>query len=199
MRRPDLEMASVRRCLLCAALPLALLGCGGGTASTSTTASTNPTTTTTTTPASASPTAAWARQTQQLCREKRAAIASLGDVHITYGGIAREGLPAVKRLLERYLSRLLAVLHDFSRRQRELATPPPLTATMAFANRVDVQSQSATVRLRREVARATTPAQFSAAFSGWVATEQRLAARGDAVAQRLGLASCRSGVATPSP
>jgi hypothetical protein len=40
-----------------------------------------------------------------LCREKRAAIAGLGNVHITYAGIARAGLPAVKRSLDGYLAR----------------------------------------------------------------------------------------------
>jgi hypothetical protein len=35
-------------------------------------------------------------------------VGQLGSVHITYAGIARAGLPAVKRSLDRYLARLAA-------------------------------------------------------------------------------------------
>jgi hypothetical protein len=174
----------VRRSSLWVALALSLLGCGGGGTSTSRT----------TTSTSADARAVWAQQTQQLCREKRAAITGLGDIHITYGGIAREGLPAVKRLLDRYLVRLLAVLHDFSLRQRQLTTPASVSATVALAEDIDRHSRAATRRLRVELARTATAAQFSAVFRNWIATEQRLAVRGDALAQQLNLPSCHSGV-----
>jgi hypothetical protein len=82
---------------LSAALSLGGTGCGGSTSATDTKTSA---------PAAASARAAWAARTQELCREKRAAIAGLGYVHITYAGIARVGLPAVKRALDRYLGQL---------------------------------------------------------------------------------------------
>jgi hypothetical protein len=141
--------------------------------------------------------AAWASGTQQLCREKRAAIASLGYVHITYGGIARVGLPAVKRSLDGYLARLLDVLRTFSRRQRQLVTPPSLRPTMAMADEVDRQSQSATTQLRHEVASADTAGRLSDAFRAWIVTSRRLAATGDELARQLNLPGCRSGSPPP--
>jgi hypothetical protein len=182
-------MTAIRRYLACVAVALSLVGCGGGASSKSTT----------TTSSTADARAVWAQQTQQLCREKRAAIAGLGDIHITYGGIAREGLPAVKRLLDRYLVRLLAVLHDFSLRQQQLTTPASVSAMLALAEDIDRKSQAATRRLRVDLARTATAAQFSAVFRSWIATEQRLAVRGDTLAQQLSLPSCHSGVSSASP
>jgi hypothetical protein len=184
----------MRRSLLFVALALSLSGCGGSGSDTTTA-----TTPTTTASSSADARAVWAQQTQQLCNEKRAAIANLGNINITYGGIAREGLPAVKRLLDRYLVRLLAVLHDFTVRQAQLTTPASVSTTVALAKEVDRQSQAATRRLRVEIARAATAAQFSAAFRSWIATEQRLAVRGDALAQQVNLPNCHSGATASSP
>lgn len=178
-----------RAVIICVALALALAGCGGSKSTTST----STTTSATATSSSANARAAWAEQTEQLCREKRAAIANLGSIHITYGGIARDGLPAVTRLLDRYLARLLTVLREFTQRQRQLATPPSVAATMAQADEVNRRAEAATVRLRRDIARAATAAQFSAAFNVWITTEQRLATRGDLLAQQLDLSGCRSG------
>jgi hypothetical protein len=105
------------------------------------------------------------------------------------------GLPSVKRSLDRYLARLLAVLHDFSQRQQQLVTPAPLNSTMVMVKEVDLQSQSATSRLRRDVASAKTATEFSAAFHVWIVTLHRLAVRGDALARQLNLPTCRSGSA----
>ena len=164
---------------VCAGLLLSSLGCGG-TSSTSVTDGN-----------------AWATKTQQLCREKRAAIVRLGYIHITYAGIARVGLPSVKRSLESYLGRLLAVLRDFSQRQQQFATPPSLVPTMKQATEVDAESQQATSRLRQEVANTKTAAGLSAAFQRWTASLQRLAARGDALARQLNLPDCKSNSASP--
>jgi hypothetical protein len=173
--------------LACGALLLGLPACGG-----------SPTTHSSSTPSHATTASVWASQTQQLCREKRAAIASLGYVHITYAGIARIGLPAVKGILDRYLLRLLAVLRTFSQRQHQLTTPPAFVSTMAVASEVDGESQAATIRVQQSVAGANSPAGLTAAFGVWLATLQRLSARGDALAQQLNLPACRSGsAATP--
>ena len=136
--------------------------------------------------------AAWDAKTQQICREKAAAIAGLGSVHITYGGIARLGLPAVKKLLEHYLDRLLSVLRHFAARQQQLATPPSRVSIMARARALDGELQAATVQLQSAVAGAPTPAAFSSAFRAWLATLQRLATRGEALAQQLKLPACES-------
>lgn len=172
-------------CVACAALLLGvLLGVSacGGSASTARTTSTS---------SAASDRALWASQTQQLCREKRAAIARVGNIHTTYAGIRRVGLPAVKRIVDRYLARLLVVLHDFSGRQQQLIAPTDVRAAMAQAAAFDRQSQEATSRLRVDIARAGTPAAFAAAFRVWIATTARLTARGDAVARQLDLPACR--------
>jgi hypothetical protein len=159
--------------------------------------STSATTTTASTPSAGA--AAWAAQTQKLCIAKVAAIARLGYVHITYGGIARVGLRAVKLSLDRYLSNLLAVLHDFHLRQQRIATPPSLRTMMSQATAIDVQSQNATRRVRAAVASSKTAAQLSAGFNAWLATLRRLSVRGNALAQQLGLPACRSGTTgTPS-
>ncbi len=163
--------------LVCVGL---LLGACGGSSSRSRTAPK---------PAAA---AAWAASTQQLCREKQAAIASLGGIHITYGGIARAGLPAVKRSLDGYLSRLLAVLRDFSQRQRALATPPAFVPAMKAASQLDAESQATTRRLQTAVARVTSVQELTAAFRTWTTTLGALSAQGNAVAVRLNLPGCRA-------
>jgi hypothetical protein len=134
----------------------------------------------------------WASSTQQLCQQKRAAIANLGSVHITYAGIARVGLPAVKRSLEGCLDRLLAVLREFSRRQQQLATPPAFVSTIRIAAEVDAESEAATTQLRAAVARARSATELSAAFRAWLTTLSQLSPRGDAAAARLNLPACRS-------
>jgi hypothetical protein len=142
---------------------------------------------------------AWAAEAQKLCIAKRAAIARIGYVHITYAGIARVGLPAVKRSLDRYLTSLLAVLSEFDQRQQRIVAPQSLRGVMRQAAAIDAQSQDATRRVRTVVASSKTAAELSAGFNDWLATLQRLAARGDAVAQQLGLSACRSGTTgTPS-
>jgi hypothetical protein len=175
--------------ILSVGLLIGIAGCGGSAATPRTPAK----------PA-ATPSAAvaWAASTQQLCREKVAAVTALGSVHITYGGIARVGLPAVRRTLDAYLARLLAVLREFARRQQQLQTPLAAASAMRVAREVDGESQAATSRLRTQVAAAQSPAQLSAAVQGWLATLKPLAARGDAVARQLNLPGCRSGAASVS-
>jgi hypothetical protein len=195
--------------LACAGSLLVASGCGGSANSSSVasskpvhpviTSATGTAGATTTTSASSAGIAAWAAQTQKLCIAKRAAIARLGDVHITYAGIARVGLPAVKRSLDRYLGKLLAVLSGFERRQQLIATPPSLRPVMSQAAAIDAQSQNATRRVRADVASSNTAAELSAGFNSWLATLQRLSARGDAVARQLGLSACRSGANTTQP
>jgi len=99
----------------------------------------------------------FASQTQQLCREKRTAITGLGYVNITFGGIARVGLPKVKRSLDAYLDRLLGVLREFHQRQQQIPTPPALVSTMQTADQLYSESRAVTVRLRNAVARPRTP------------------------------------------
>jgi hypothetical protein len=187
---------------------LGLAGCGGSSSSPSTTS--NPASTSTGTSATASKTsrtttaqkpkhaapslAAWSYETQQLCREKRAAVAGLGNVHITYAGIQRVGLPGVKRLLDHYLNRLIGVLDDFSRRQRRIATPASVASVMAAANQVNRQSVAATTQLKLDIAQAGTVSELSQAFQNWLSTTAQLAARGDAAARRLNLPACQSGI-----
>jgi hypothetical protein len=167
-----------------AALLPSLCACGGSKSATHSASATS-------TAARAAPTA-WAYQTQQLCQQKRVAIARLGYVHITYGGIARVGLPAVKRSLDSYLSRLLAVLRDFHQRQQQIPTPQSAVPAIRQAYALDSRSQTATTQLRAAVANARTPQQLSSAFNAWTATLQRLSRRGDELARQLNLPGCRS-------
>jgi hypothetical protein len=143
--------------------------------------------------------AAWRAKTETLCREKVASITGLGYVHITYAGIARVGLPAVKRAFERYLDRLLAVLREFSRRQQQLVTPAPAAAAMRTAAVIDRQSQAATIRLRSAVSQARSATDFTAAVKVWLTTLRGLGSRGDALARRLRLPGCVSASGRPSP
>ena len=155
--------------VVCVALMGVAAGCGGSGAS------------------------AWDAKTQELCREKQAAITNLGSVHITYGGIARLGLPAVERLLEGYLSRLLGVLRGFAQRQRELGTPPSVASTMNRVSALDDQVQAATVSVRTAVVHATTTAGLITVFRSWLVTLQHLGVRGEALARQLNLTACESG------
>ena len=178
-----MAMRSARRRLIlslaCAGVALGQAGCGGSTSAKSA--------------ATAGASADWGSRTEQLCREKRAAIAGLGYVHITYAGIARVGLPAVKRELELYLGRLLGVLQDFAARQRQLVPPSSLRQTMALAAAVNGQSYAVTSRLRRDVASVRSATELSGAFRVWLTSLQGLAARGDQLARQLNLPGCRSG------
>jgi hypothetical protein len=168
-------------------------GCGGSGSSSSPAR-----TASATTPPSS--TAAWTSSVKQLCVQKRAAIGQLGSVHITYGGIARAGLPAVKRSLEGYLGRLEVVLREFAVRRRALATPPSLVSTVREVDQIDDQSQAATRQLQAAVARAGTAAELSAAFRTWLVTLQRLAGRSNALAQQLNLGpECGSPGANAGP
>ena len=163
---------------VCAAL---LVGaCGGSSSSTS---------------SAPSRTAVWSAQTQALCKEKQAAIARLGYVHITYGGIARVGLPAVKRSLDAYLGRLLAVLRTFSARGHQLTTPAAYVSAMGTANQLDAESQAVTARLKAEIAGVANAGQLTSAFRSWLTSLHQISGRGDAVARQLNLPACRSGSA----
>jgi hypothetical protein len=172
----------VRRLAACAVLFALVAGCGGSGKPDAVSSSS----------AAPSSLAVWDRATQNLCREKEAAIAHLGGVHITYGGIARFGLPAVKRLLDGYLGRLLAILRRFEERQRALGAPPSVASITTRIRAIDIQLQAATVRLRTEVAHVTSAAGLSAVFRAWGSTLQRLDVRAEALAQQLKLPACES-------
>lgn len=154
-----------------------LAGCGSSSTGTASTR----------TATAAASTTAWTSSVRQLCIQKRTAIASLGGVHITYGGIARVGLPAVKRSLNEYLGRLQAVLREFQARRRALSTPPSLVSTVRVVDQIDAQSQAATSRLQAAVARAGSAAELSSAFRAWLASLQGLVVRSDALARQLNL------------
>jgi hypothetical protein len=168
--------------VVCVSVAFALLGCGSSSPKTSTSASST----------SAAATAAWAARTQQLCVQKEAAIAQLGNVNITYGGIARIGLPAVKQLLDRYLGRLLGILRLFHQRQLQLTPPPSFAPAVAQAAQLDLEAQAATTRVRSDIANAQTANQLSAAFQTWLTTLKGLTPRGDALARQLNLPKCSS-------
>lgn len=168
--------------LVCAPLLAMTAGCGANGRSAASVASS----------AGPSNMSVWRAATEALCRQKQTAIASLGAIHITYGGIARLGLPAVKRLLERYLTRLLAILQKFASRQRALPTPPALVSTIRAVRALDDQLQAATVRLRAALAGVSTAAGLSAVFRTWLVTLQHLSVRGEALARRLDVPACES-------
>ncbi len=136
--------------------------------------------------------AVWNAKTEALCREKQEAIADLGSVHITYGGIARLGLPAVKGLLTRYLDRLVAVLRHFAARRQQLTTPASRVSVMTKVTELDGEVQAATVHLRTELAGVTSAPALSGAFRIWLTALQRLGARGETLAQQLKLPACES-------
>jgi hypothetical protein len=162
-----------------ALLTASVTGCGSSSSSSSNTTAPRP--------SPPSQTAAWTSSVKQLCVQKRAAVTSLGSIHITYAGIARVGLPAVKRSLEAYLGRLQVVLREFAERRRALTTPSSLVSTVRVVDQIDDRSQAATSRLQAAVARAGSAAELSAAFRTWLATLQRLALRSNALAQQLNL------------
>jgi hypothetical protein len=121
------------------------------------------------------------------------AVARLGYVHITYAGIAQEGLPAVKRKLEHYLDRLLGVLRTVAARQEALDPPTDLSSTAAAARALARQEQAITVTLKEEVAGAANAQQLAAAFRGWLQRDGQLAVRANTLARRLGLPDCVAG------
>lgn len=168
-----------------AGIALMLAGCGGGkSGSTGTRAASGARTAAVTSPT------VWAQRTQALCQQKRAAVAALGYVHITYGGIARVGLPAVKRSLDAYLGRLLSVLREFSARQRLIPAPASVAGLMNEARALDESSQAVTADLRRALGGVRSASALSAAFRAWGARTAELAARGDALARHLHLRGC---------
>jgi hypothetical protein len=173
-------------CLACAGVAIAPAGCGSSANATKGIA------------AEPFATAAWRAKTQQVCREKRAAIAQLGNVHITFAGIAQVGLPTVKQELERYLTRLLAIVRRFAARQQQLKTPAPLASAMAQAGADNVRAEQATERLQGAIAAAPSATALSSAFRAWLGTLQRLSAHGDVLARQLNLPGCRSGAAAPA-
>lgn len=142
----------------------------------------------------------WKTATQAICRQKRTAIANLGSVHITYGGIARLGLPAVRRLLDGYLGRLLAILRHYAQRQHALGTPASVASIMARVRALDGELQAATVHLRAVLTHVTTAAGLSAVFRNWLVSIQKLGARGEALARQLNLPACETtGAGAGSP
>jgi hypothetical protein len=182
-----LRHARLILCLALAGVTLASAGCGSGADATRGIA------------AEPFATAGWRAKTQQLCREKRAAIAQLGNVHITFAGIAEVGLPVVKRKLEAYLTRLLAIVRRFAARQRQLPTPHPLASAMAQASADNVRAERATELLRQEIAAVRSASGLSSAFRAWTVTLHRLSADGDVLAENLNLPDCRSRASTPTP
>jgi hypothetical protein len=171
-----------------AALLLGMAGCGGSGSSSQTSSTTS----------RSADRAAWAAKTQQLCREKRVAIAQLGYVHITYGGIARLGVAAVKHLLDRYLTRLLAVQRYYYQRQGQLPTPAAVAAPMAIARAASLDSQGATQTAIRQVAAAKTVLGLTGAFRRWALTLERLGARQQTLAHQLDVPGCFAAASTPS-
>jgi hypothetical protein len=204
-----------RRLLVClagAGIALTASGCGssssssrkGATASTAITTTTTTATGTTGTTAGTTGTTAgdpltvWKTKTEQLCAQKRAAVAALGNIHITYAGIARVGLPKVKLALERYLGRLVGVLEEFHARQHQLTPPASIAAIFAQAEVNSHAAEAATVLLRTRIAGVQSAQRLASAFSTWLATVKTLAARSDKLAHQLHLTGCLSG-ATASP
>jgi hypothetical protein len=189
-------------CLAGAGIALTASGCGSGSSS-SGKGATAPATTTTTTTGTTGTTASssltvWKRKTEQLCAQKSAAVSALGNIHITYAGIARVGLPKVKLALERYLGRLLGVLARFSTRQHRLTPPASIASLFAQAAAINRVSEAATVLLRKRIGGVQSAHQLASVFSSWVATVQTVAARSDKLAHQLHLTGCLSG-ATASP
>ncbi|MGO9789177.1 MAG: hypothetical protein ACLP8S_06550 [Solirubrobacteraceae bacterium] len=190
--------SALTACVICLTV-IGLSACGGA-------ASTRRTTSTHSTPsalpnggATSTAVATWADEAQQLCLAKHAALLALGYVHITYGGIERVGLPAVERLLDHYLVRLLGVLELYAQRQRRLNPPVSDVALLASARALDSESLSATRHLESAIAGASTAEQFAENFHAWIATLQSLGRRGDALALALHIPQCRPLQIGPSP
>lgn len=172
-RRPSLCIA-----LALCALALVPLGCGGSSSkSSSTTATSNAA-------------ALWRNRTQQICKDGQAAIAKLGYVEITYAGIARVGLPAVKQKLDVWIGRLLAILGAVAQQQRLLHPPTELSSAATAERQVETQEQHITQQLRSDIAASRTAREFSAAFRSWVQSDQEVVARGNSLASQYGLLAC---------
>jgi hypothetical protein len=172
---------TLTRRLAVAACALALtsvpLACGGSSSTTSTTAAVNTA-------------ELWRNRTQQICTDGDSAIRALGDVHITYAGIAQIGLPAVKHKLDVYLRRLLAIMQTVAQQERELHPPAQLSAAAATEHQIAAQEGDATRQLRKEVHAAQSASELSAAFNRWLARDGQLIARGNAFAQQYNLPEC---------
>lgn len=167
--------------LVTAACALALTsvppGCGGSSSTTSTTAPVN----------SAE---LWRNRTQQICADGESAIKALGFVHITYGGIAQLGVPAVKHKLDVYVDRLLAILQTVAQQQRELHPPAQLSAAATAEREIEGQEGDATRTLRRALDAAQSPLELSAAFNRWLERDQQLIDRGNTLARQYDLPEC---------
>jgi hypothetical protein len=159
------------------ALTSAPLGCGGSSSTTSVTAPVN----------SAE---LWRNRTQQICADGQSAIKALGYVHITDGGIAQLGLPAVKHKLAEYVDRLLAILQTVAQQQRELHPPAQLSAAATAEREIEGQEGDSTLTLRRELASAQSAFELSAAFNRWLDRDEQLIDRGNTLARQYGLPEC---------
>jgi hypothetical protein len=132
----------------------------------------------------------WRNRTQQICTDGESAIRALGYVHITYGGIAQLGLPAVKHKLDVYVGRLLAIMQTVTQQERELVPPGRLSGAATAERAIAAEEGDATRTLRREVRAARNASELSAAFNRWLAHDAQLVAKGNAFAKRYGLPEC---------
>jgi hypothetical protein len=175
MAHTSTKRLAAAACVL--ALTAAPLGCGGSSSTTSTTAT-------------VSAAQLWRNRTQQICADGQSAIRALGVVHITYEGIARLGLPAVKHKLDVYVDRLLAILQTVAQQERELHPPAQLSAAATAEREIQGEEGDATRTLRRELDAANSAPELSAAFNRWLARDAQLVTRGNAFARQYGLPEC---------
>jgi hypothetical protein len=171
-------------------LSFAVLGCGSS--STSSSSSTSASTSASTSSVSDA-TAQWRAKVQQQCRENEAAVERLGYIHITYGGIVRIGLPAVKQKLDVYLGRLLAVMRAEGQRGDQLTPPPQFHSFAVTAHRLNAQEQSITESLRTSVDKSQTARELSAAFTTWLRANEPLEARSEVLARDANVLACLTG------
>jgi hypothetical protein len=179
MANTPTKQLAVAACAL--ALAAVALGCGGSSSKTGTTATVNTA-------------ALWRNRTQQICTDGASAVRALGYVHITYGGIAQVGLPAVKHKLDVYVGRLLAILQTATQQERELHPPAQLSVAAGAERTIEAEEGDATGTLRRDVDAANSAAELSAAFNRWLERDAKLVQKGNAFARQYGLPEC---VATP--
>jgi uncharacterized protein YidB (DUF937 family) len=176
-------------------LAIAVTACGGSSSSSSAGASTktaqSPRTSTTAGPASASP---WRAATDQLCQAKLGALVRLGYVDITYAGIAREGLPKIKRLLLAYFARMLALERHFGALQLQIPVPGSIRFDAVRADRIEASEEASITRLQVQLGSVSSAAELSAAFNGWLGGGRALAVQGNALAHTLGLGACVTGL-----
>ncbi len=135
----------------------------------------------------------WQTATNQLCAGKRAAVARLGGIHITYAGIAQEGLPKIRKLLDAYLARMLAVDRHFKARQDRISVPVSIRADAAEADRIEASEEASIKQLRFQLGAVGSAAELSAAFNTWLTAGQRLAVTGNALAHKFNLSACLVG------